>query len=241
MAAWRERYKAGDCAEVWAEMEALGADIRNPAHQKAAGAVLRETMERARSNVHRLFEELLSLGYRFQGAPEPTEPDYPLELRLDHALTYVEKYGGKKYKPNPWSHPALSWVNEEEIDLPARFRKGKPGRDNYRPPSARMLSALQELDQRTGSPLPFAVRAWFETVGEVNLAGTHPVLNRDGAVGVLRVTPDRIDGAASPGAGAEFVAAIRHAFRWGGFPGWSGRNDRPERELTWLRSKLLPL
>jgi hypothetical protein len=75
----------------------------------------------------------------------------------------------------------------------------------------------------------------------VSLAGTHPALNRDGAVDTLRVTPEEIDRAAADGAGAEFVAAIRHAFAWGGFPGWSGRADAPERELAWLRSKLLPL
>ena len=41
--------------------------------------------------------------------------------------------------------------------------------------------------------------------------------------------------------GAEFVAAVRHAFEWAGFPGWAGHAHPPERELAWLRSRLLPL
>jgi hypothetical protein len=241
MATWNARYKAGEYAEVWAEMEALGAGIRKPSRRKAADAVVRETMKRARTNVERLFAELSGLGYRFQGAPEPAEPDYPLELRIQHALDYVAKRGGKQYKANPWSHPALAWVEEEEIEVPARFRQGDLGRTSYRPPGARMNGALDEIERQTGSPLPLAVRAWFETVGSVSLAGTHPILNLDGAVDTLRVTLEDIDRAAAEGAGAEFVAAIRQAFAWGGFPGWSGRAAAPERELACLRSKLLPL
>src|SRR5512132_2538724 len=97
---WLERYKAGEYAAVWAEMQALGVEISKRAYSKAAEAVLRETMARARNNVLRLFAELPKLGYRFLGAPEP-EPDYPLELRLEHALAYVRERGGVKYKANP--------------------------------------------------------------------------------------------------------------------------------------------
>jgi hypothetical protein len=241
MATWIERYQAGECAGIWAEMQALGGDIRTPAHRQAADAVVRETMDRARGNVERLFEELLGLGYRFQGAPEPAEPDYVLELRIQHALDYVARHGGRRYKANPWSHPALAWVEDEEIEVPARFRGGKPGRSSYRPPGARLNGALDEIERQTGSPLPLAVRGWFGTVGTVSLAGTHPRLNPDGSIPALRVTPEEIDRAAGDAAGAEFVAAIRHAFAWGGFPGWADRAGAPERELDWLRSKLLPL
>jgi len=42
-------------------------------------------------------------------------------------------------------------------------------------------------------------------------------------------------------AGAEFVAGLRNAFRWARFPGWADRPNPPDRELAWLRGKLLPL
>ena len=240
MATWIARYKSGEYVEVWAEMQSLGPDIRKPAHRKAADAVVRETMTRAHKNVLRLFEELLGLGYRFQGVSEPAEPDYPLELRLEHAVAYVKERGGK-YKSDPWGHPALAWVEEEEIELPARFRNGKPGRANYLRPNARMETALDKLELQNGTPLPLAVRGWFSTVGSVDLTGTHPNLNRDGAIEALRISLAHIPAISAVDAGADFVAVIRHAFAWGGFPGWSTRNDPPQRELAWLRSKLLPL
>jgi len=163
-----------------------------------------------------------------------------LEVRIQHALKFVESQGGKAYKANPWSHPALAWVEDEEIELPAQFRKGKPGRANYRPPSSR-LARLAELGLTRCRPLPLAVSGWFASVGCVSLAGTHPVLNRGGEIAALRVTPETIEAVEEVGAGENFVAAIRHAFAWGGFPGWAERTGPPERELAWLRSKLLPL
>ena len=46
MSDWLQRYQGGECAEVWAEMESLGADLQKPSHSKAAGKVALETMER---------------------------------------------------------------------------------------------------------------------------------------------------------------------------------------------------
>ena len=232
---WLERYQGGEHDGVWAEMQSLGMAIRKTAYRKAADAVVRETIERARQNVQQLFAELRKLGYRFESPSEPAEPDLPLELRLEHALAYAREHGGRM-KSSPFAHPALAWVDEEDIPVPARFRNGLPGRANYRPPSARTQQILTSAE-----PLPLAVRRWFETIGSVDLKGTHPRLNPHGGVGVLRVTLEGIEGMAGSGAGAGFVAAIREAFRWAGFPGWADRTDRPERELVWLRSKLQPL
>jgi hypothetical protein len=243
MAGWIERYKAGEHAEVWAEMQALGSAIAKPSHRKGAAAVANETMKRCRANVDALFAALPQIGYSFQGAPESATPDYPLELRIQGALAHVQATGGKKYRGDPWSHPALAWVEEEDIDLPAHHRNGRPGRANFRPPSARTAEMLDLAEKQLGRQLPLAVRRWFETVGSVNLSGTHPILNPNGAVAALRVflEPGGAGLPAAADAGAEFIAAIRHAFAWGGFPGWSGIPGAPERELAWLRSKLVAM
>jgi hypothetical protein len=245
---WLERYKAGECAAVWAEMESLGADLAKPGNAKAAAAVVRETMARAQQNVLTLFQELQSLGYRFAGAP-PSKTDYPLELRLGAAVDYARKHNSKKYKANPWAHPALAWVDEEEIELPDHFRKGRPARANYRPATARTAAALDDIERRIGQVLPLAIRGWFETVGSVDLKGSHPFLNPEGTITALRIVIEEVrdaaiaaNGAANgAAAGAEFVAQIRHAFELAGLPGWSTRANPPQRELDWLRSKLLPL
>ena len=38
-----------------------------------------------------------------------------------------------------------------------------------------------------------------------------------------------------------FVEYLRLSFQWGGFPGWEKYEDRPEKELAFLREGLLPL
>jgi hypothetical protein len=233
MSDWLERYRAGACAEVWAEMDGLGVDVQKPSHRKAAEQVACETMERCRKNVLWLFDGLQQLGYRFRDPAEPGPPDYPLELRIQGTLDYVRVKGGKKYATDPWSHPAFAWVDDEDIDLPAHHRKGRPGRSQFRPLGAKNAAAMKSIE------LPLSVHCWFEIVGCVDLGGTHPVLNRDGEVEALRVVwgPEW----AGSGAGADFVASLRLAFHWAGLPGWSRRPEAPERELEWLRSKLIPV
>ncbi len=235
------RYRGGEYAAVWDEMQALGPAIRKPANRKAAGAVVKETIQRARKNALALLEALPAIGYRIAATPEPAEPDYPLVLRIEGALEYVHRHGGPKGRANPFGHPALAWVEDEEIDLPGRYLGGKPGRANYRPPTARTAGALEAAESKRGAPLALAVRAWFETVGSVDLAGSHPLVNRDGGVAALRVFLDQAAEIPGADAGAEFVAALRHAFEWAGLPGWAGQPHAPERELAWLRGKLLPL
>jgi len=238
---WLVRYRRGAYAAVWDEMQALGPAIRKPAHHQAASAVVNETIQRARTNALALLEALPAIGYRFAAAREQAEPDYLLELRLQGALQYARRHGAPKDPANPFDHPALAWVEEEEIDLPVRYLAGKPGRANYRPPTARTAEALAAAEQRRGAPLAMAVRAWFETVGSVDLAGSHPLLNRGGSVAVLRIFLDQAAEIPASDAGAEFVAGLRRAFAWAGFPGWAGQPDPPEHELAWLREKLLPL
>jgi hypothetical protein len=38
-----------------------------------------------------------------------------------------------------------------------------------------------------------------------------------------------------------FVEYLRLSFQWGGFPGWENYENRPEKELAFLREGLLPL
>jgi hypothetical protein len=174
---------------------------------------------------------LPQIGYRFSGAVSPPEPDYRLELRIAGALQHVQLNGGKKYRKEPFSHPVFGWLEEEEIELPEHHRNGRPGRANYRAPGSRMQAKLDAME-----PLPMARRAWFEKVGWIDLTGTHPILNRGGNIEVLHAVTDDCERGDS--AGAAFVARMREAFAWGGFPGWRGRADAPQRELDWLRSKI---
>src|SRR5262249_986437 len=65
MPSYLERYRNGECEQVWAELLALGDQIREQPLYGEAQAVARETMTRARANIELLVPRLTSLGYRF--------------------------------------------------------------------------------------------------------------------------------------------------------------------------------
>jgi hypothetical protein len=61
--------------------------------------------------------------------------------------------------------------------------------------------------------------------------------------GYAMTLPDAAADAPLKGAphGTSFVGYLRHAFRWGGFPGWERHENRPEKELAFLADGLLPI
>jgi hypothetical protein len=65
MATYLERYRRGECEQVWAELLALGGRVREAGLHDEAVAVARETMTRARTNIEMLVPRLTSLGYSF--------------------------------------------------------------------------------------------------------------------------------------------------------------------------------
>jgi hypothetical protein len=60
-----ERYRQGECEQVWEELLALGDQVREPRLYAEAMSVARETMSRARANIELLVPRLTSLGYQF--------------------------------------------------------------------------------------------------------------------------------------------------------------------------------
>jgi hypothetical protein len=112
-----ERYRRGECEQVWAELLVLGGQVREQRLYADALAVAHETMNRARANVELLKQRLTTLGYRF-------------------------------------AHPDRVIVPSDED-----FRRH-----------------VADIERRAG-PLPLALRAWCEVVGEVNFMGSHPKLS----------------------------------------------------------------
>ena len=60
-----DRYQGGEHTAVWAELNALGEDVRRPKVKEDARAVARETMRRARRNIETLIPRLREIGYNF--------------------------------------------------------------------------------------------------------------------------------------------------------------------------------
>src|SRR5215469_13080544 len=74
-----ERYLAGEQEPVWAELQALGGEVRKEPLYHDALAVARETMRRVRVNIETLIPRLEAVGYEFgyrwaQGSDFPSGP-----------------------------------------------------------------------------------------------------------------------------------------------------------------------
>jgi hypothetical protein len=78
-----ERYQNGEYEAVWAELVALGEQVRQGPTLADAQAVARETMRRVRANVETLYGRLKAMGYEFQ-FPEraflPPPPDIVTQM-----------------------------------------------------------------------------------------------------------------------------------------------------------------
>jgi hypothetical protein len=88
------RYHAGEHAQVWAELQALGAGVRAEPIYGDARAVARETMRRVRRDIALLLARLDALGYAFYADPAayteapwgtPGTRDYPPRLAAPDA------------------------------------------------------------------------------------------------------------------------------------------------------------
>lgn len=71
-----ERYQSGEHAQVWIELRALGAAVRQEPYLAQAQAVAAETMRRVRRNCERLVERLHGHGYVFGTFPDGTRRSY---------------------------------------------------------------------------------------------------------------------------------------------------------------------
>lgn len=81
MQTYLDRYLAGECEEVWAELDALGEAVRREPHYSDAKRVAHETMRRVRYNLDLLIVRLPQHGYQFAspklGERGWTKPRFP--------------------------------------------------------------------------------------------------------------------------------------------------------------------
>jgi hypothetical protein len=91
MASYLERYRRGECEQVWGELVALGGRIREPGLFAEAMSVARETMTRARVNVELLVPRLQALGYQFA---HPDRVYVPADEDFRGLVSDVERRAG---------------------------------------------------------------------------------------------------------------------------------------------------
>jgi hypothetical protein len=199
MPTYIDRYLAGDRVEVWDELMALGEAVRRKPVRADAIAVAEETMRRARHNIEALITRLSGMGYRF-AAPaierelekidkQITEPKFN-----SYVLLQLQKAVAEGKMPasvlNPKEHPAfkerLATLQREKTALEAELERmaTMPPLENPRvfyEPEEQTAKNLRITEKVTNGPLPLSIRSWYQHVGFVSFAGSHPALNPDGS------------------------------------------------------------
>jgi len=239
------RYQNGDFEAGWRDMVALGPDVRKKPFEKAAWAVAQETMRRAKRNIELLVERLKKLDYRFLHEELVYSPCtkkehkalrdmerkgviIPLSFRAFlEAVGTVDLIG---------SHPTLNPVDGGRI----------------RRPGGPILSS-DPLEFSGYLALELLFDEWEDTISEDRPTVSWEVgadaedktwLGDEERNGCYTVQlPNSAADAVLEGEAHKttFVEYLRLSFQWGGFPGWEKYEDRPEKELAFLREGLLPL
>jgi hypothetical protein len=176
-----ERYLAGEYEQVWAELEALDAAVRDEPLYSDALAVARETMRRVRENLETLIPRLVKSGYQFGYGWVQPPVNEPLGWQLRQ--TYRHLLEDAKLEP-----PILTIggdVEEQladrrarvqrlrELDAPAIIMQNEERVLAELEARPRPAAQLRELEDQVGM-LPLSVRAWYEVGGGVHLVGVHP-------------------------------------------------------------------
>ena len=181
-----KRYLDGEREAVWAEMTALGAEIRETAYAKDARAVAQETMRRARRNVETLIRRLDRLGYRFE-VPKPPSPERRDTRTIEERMAAV-RLERPKFTESQFAQVEQMMRATEARRLADEARKAEE--DARREGMADHTLDKTVLDrvptrvvrqigrmEANGVYLPLSLRAWIEEVGQVCLIGSHPSLS----------------------------------------------------------------
>lgn len=217
-----DRYLAGEHAQVWADLVALGADVRVDPHAADALAVAYETMRRVDANVRTLVQRLTALQYTFTArAHVPPTPNVrkeiaefekrvgamPLSLRAFYEVVGEANLIGH----HPILDPRNNTVAADPLVVYA-FDEGAVEYDDDEDGPAAITIAPDDLHKANtsgGDPYEMAI----------------PDLRADGEL--LNERHDLF-----------FVDYLRLCFRFGGFPGYEGQANVPS-ELSTLGADLL--
>jgi hypothetical protein len=104
---WLQRYRDGQCDQVWAELRELGGAVRRPGLAQEAQLVCDEMARRARHNVEVIVGRLTGQGYRFHtndNAQTPVVPWVPPTAQASQHAAWLQDLFG----PVPMT--VLSWV-----------------------------------------------------------------------------------------------------------------------------------
>ena len=231
-----DRYQAGEHAEVWKELIAVGERVRSPGFLADAQGVADETMRRARRNVEKLVNLLPGLGWTF-ARPIQGQPGYAvftpsddrqhaeieqLEMELGGPVplsiaTWWRIVGSVDFTRRPGSGPAVEYPDplvvlppSAVLDELAEWKEDqeyRKARPTFMAPLAPDL--FHKEDVSGGAPYEIALP---------NPACDAEVLNIERSF--------------------TFVAYLRHAFSWAGLPGYAEVFSKPPPEIVAIATQL---
>jgi hypothetical protein len=188
------RYQHGEHEQVWADLTALGEDVRSPKYRDEARAVARETMKRTKANIALLANRLEALGYRFRSRGHATSPAASSDRVRASAESLRERKPpqGASLDPRQLAHWQESAARIDPNLVPEFAERGAALRQRRMskrlegpPPEAtdgrispltsEAARLLRSLETR-GCVFPLSLRAWLDEVGSADLLGSHPTL-----------------------------------------------------------------
>lgn len=181
---FHERYISGDYGGVWADLGALAGAVRYDPVAVDALAVAYETMHRAAENIDVLVTRLEKIGYEFhRDAFSPywktsvadAATREVLEGRLEEFFEAARNVG----PPEGLPPNLIEWRERNLLSTEASVKSARERRmgivQPHMPPEPTVDFRIKRVARLTGE-IPLSLRAWYQTVGAVNLVGSHPEL-----------------------------------------------------------------
>ncbi len=248
MPTYLERYQNGEHEQVWAELTALGEQVRQEHILPDALAVARETMSRVRENCERIISRLQSIGYEFDA-----EYDYPPAGLQPPPKNAQQQIADLESQAGPLPLSLRAWY---EVGGGVNLMGIHPlWPDIY----------LDPLVVTHIEVAPSEIEDWQASVADIGSEKAGPL--------TISVAPDYYHKADVSGGGpyqiempcvaadallvdewhdTTFVQYLRECFRWGGFPGFDISHPRnpqrfntdaamPPEHLALLTADLLPI
>lgn len=137
-----QRYAGGEYREVWQDLVALGAAVRNGLYYQDAVEVAAETMKRARHNVESIVVKLEKLGYEFT-TEEPDQSVRPLMAMVggtvvpmgslqEMADQYVKQYTQPGFQPRTGHETAMANMANKLLQMRERMAAMAPQQEQVR-------------------------------------------------------------------------------------------------------------
>ena len=167
-----ERYINGEHEQVWTELQALGAAVRQEPNYTLARRVAYETMRRVRANCERIVNRLTTMNYTFGVFPDGSSrftlgPLVPPDKASGEDLSALEEAVG----PLPISLVAF-WEQVGSVDLVGMHPEWVKGSDPFviDPPKA-AVSQLDAKDERMKSLGHFEASLAPDDLHKDNISG----------------------------------------------------------------------